>query len=159
MTAAQAAAAVPVPAPAGGSRAVKGEVKGEVDGEVRLLWTARPHGVGGEGTTSTPASADHRTWAFLDEASDLSNLVLAQPGGQPGGQQPASSGGATSEHFKVLLVGHPVPPASAAASAAAWGFEPLWRVLEELSQGYFIRVLPCFDAPKNRPAKRVQIYR
>ena len=62
--------------------------------------------------------------------------------------------------LRVLLVGGPVPnfePASAAAFDR-YGFEPLLRVVEELSAAFFVKIHNGEPDAQGRPTKRVQIY-
>ena len=79
-------------------------------------------------------------------------------------------GGLKSEQFKVLLVGEPVwplPESNASGNALHQqsnhynhGFGPLLRVIEELSQAFFIRVheVPACGSSAT-PTKQVQVFR
>ena len=108
----------------------------------------------------------------LDAASS-EDITAAADGTDTLSSQEASSldlGGLKSEQFKVLLVGEPVwplPESNASGNALHQqsnhynhGFGPLLRVIEELSQAFFIRVheVPACGSSAT-PTKQVQVFR
>ena len=144
------------------------------DGPVRCLDEVRPNQLGLLATQATSSSASS---AHSNENS--SNFNSSNDGTAPavGGSSSSAKAPALSESFRVLLVGGPVPigwveeenasasqkgpgdgteRSNSSSGSNNHGFEPLIRVLEELSTAFYVKLHDEPGLPS--PCKRVQVF-